>query len=114
MDASKGMVSKVLGPSVLINFSHRISWHRLTNMVWIDQPVGTGFSQGTVTARNEDDVAQQFMGFWRNFVDAFAMQGYRVYVTGSSYSGMYCPYIASAMLDADDKQYFDVKGYVPM
>lgn len=86
------------------------SWHRLTNVVWIDQPVGAGFSTGNATARDEHDVASQFMGFWRNFVDAFALQGYKVYVTGSSYSGMYCPYIAGAMLDAADKTYFDVSG----
>jgi carboxypeptidase D len=79
-------------------------------MIWVDQPVGTGFSTGRVTARNEDDVARQFMGFWRNFVDAFALQGYKVYVTGSSYSGIYCPYVAGAMLDANDKTYFDVSG----
>jgi len=86
------------------------SWHTLTNIVWIDQPVGSGFSQGTVTARNEQDVAKQFMGFWKNFVTTFALQGYSIYVTGSSYSGMYCPYIASAMLDANDKQFFNVSG----
>lgn len=86
------------------------SWHRLTNVVWVDQPVGAGFSTGNATARDEHDVAAQFMGFWRNFVDTFALQGYKVYVTGSSYSGMYCPYIASAMLDAADKTYFDVAG----
>lgn len=86
------------------------SWHRLTNMVWIDQPIGAGYSQGTVTVTNEFDVAEQFLGFWKNFVDLFAMQGYKVYVTGSSYSGMYCPYIASAMLDTNDTQYFDVRG----
>ena len=86
------------------------SWHRLTNVVWVDQPVGAGFSVGDVTARDEFDVANQFMGFWKNFVDTFSLQGYKVYVTGSSYSGMYCPYIASAMLDANDKSYFDVAG----
>jgi hypothetical protein len=73
-------------------------WHKLTNIVCVDQPVGAGFSQGTVTATDEFDVAQQFMGFWKNFVDIFSMQGYKVYVTSSSYSGMYCPHIASAML----------------
>ena len=86
------------------------SWHKLTNMVWVDQPVGSGFSQGNVTARNEQDVAKQFMGFWKNFMTAFSMQGYKVYVTGSSYSGLYCPYISSAMLDANDKEFFDVRG----
>lgn len=86
------------------------SWHKLTNIVWIDQPVGSGFSQGTVTAKDEFDVARQFMGFWKNFIDTFSMQGYTVYVTGSSYSGMYSPYISSAMLDANDTTYFDVRG----
>ncbi len=54
--------------------------------MYVEQPVGTGFSQGTVTATNEDEVAAQFMGFWRNFVDTFAMQGYKVYATGESYA----------------------------
>lgn len=97
-------------PGVFRPIQNKWSWHRLTNMVWIDQPIGSGFSQGTVTAQNEFDVARQFMGFWKNFVDTFAMQGYKVYITGSSYSGMYCPYIASEMLNANDTNYFDVKG----
>ncbi|OLN97346.1 putative serine carboxypeptidase-like protein 1 [Colletotrichum chlorophyti] len=86
------------------------SWHRITNVVWIDQPIGTGYSQGTPSARDQFDVARQFLGFWRNFVDTFSMHGYKVYVTGSSYSGMFCPYIASAMLDSNDKDYFNVAG----
>ncbi|KAG6358921.1 hypothetical protein INS49_012441 [Diaporthe citri] len=97
-------------PGVFKPVRNKWSWHRLTNMVWVDQPIGSGFSQGNVTARNEFDVADQFKGFWRNFVDTFALQGYKVYITGSSYSGMYCPYIASGMLDANDTQYFDVRG----
>ncbi|ORY68989.1 carboxypeptidase cpdS precursor [Pseudomassariella vexata] len=86
------------------------SWHRLTNIVYVEQPVGTGFSQGTVTATSEEDVAEQFMGFWKNFVDTFSMQGYKVYIAGESYAGKYCPYIASAMLDADDATYYNVSG----
>ncbi|KAL1836850.1 hypothetical protein VTK73DRAFT_4900 [Phialemonium thermophilum] len=62
------------------------SWHHLTNVVYIEQPVGTGFSTGTVTARNEDDVADQFMGFWRHFVDTFGLHGYKVFITGESYA----------------------------
>lgn len=50
------------------------------------------------------------MGFWKNFVDLFSMQGYNVYISGESYAGMYCPYIASAMVDANDTTYYDVKG----
>ncbi|KAK1988430.1 serine carboxypeptidase [Colletotrichum cereale] len=97
-------------PGMYKPVKNKWSWHRITNVVWIDQPVGTGFSQGMPDAKDEFDVARQFLGFWRNFVDTFAMQGYKVYVTGSSYSGMYCPYIASAMLDSNNKEYFDVAG----
>ncbi|KAK8008114.1 serine carboxypeptidase [Apiospora marii] len=86
------------------------SWHRLSNVVWVDQPVGTGYSTGEPTANNETDVADQFRGFWRNFVDVFKMQGYAVYITGESYAGAYCPYIASGMLDQNDKEYFNVSG----
>lgn len=86
------------------------SWHHLTNVVWIDQPIGTGFSQGEVTAENALDVARQFMGFWKNFVDTFSLQGYKIYIAGSSYSGQWTPYVASEMLDAEDQDYFDVAG----
>jgi carboxypeptidase D len=50
------------------------------------------------------------MGFWKNFLDDFSMQGYKVYFTGESYAGQYIPYIASAMLDAEDREYYDVRG----
>ncbi|KAF4119409.1 hypothetical protein GMORB2_4928, partial [Geosmithia morbida] len=85
-------------------------WHHLTNVVWVEQPINTGFSSGNVTAKDEEDVARQFMGFFKNFIDTFGMHGYKVYITGESYAGMYCPYIASAMLDEEDKTYFDVAG----
>ena len=39
------------------------SWTNLTNMVYIDQPVSTGFSPGNITVNDEHDVTTQFMGF---------------------------------------------------
>ncbi|KAK6857435.1 serine carboxypeptidase [Apiospora arundinis] len=86
------------------------SWHHLTNIIYIEQPVGTGFASGNATITDEEELAAQFLGFWKNFVDLFALQGYKVYVTGESYAGMYCPYIASAMLDKKDETYFNVSG----
>lgn len=86
------------------------SWTRLTNVVYIEQPVGTGFSQGTPTAQDEEDVADQFKLFWKNFVDTFGLKGSKVYITGESYAGMYVPYIASGMLDEEDSTYFNVSG----
>lgn len=86
------------------------SWHHLTNIIYIEQPVGTGFATGEATITDEEELAAQFLGFWRNFVDLFALHGYKIYITGESYAGMYCPYIASAMLDAKDETYYNVSG----
>src|SRR6202012_2389442 len=76
------------------------AWANLTNIVYIDQPVGSGFSVGNASIANEADLAQQFLGFWDNFADTFGLQGWKTYVTGESYAGQYVPYITSAMLQS--------------
>ncbi|KAG6015227.1 hypothetical protein E4U54_003945 [Claviceps lovelessii] len=86
------------------------SWHHLTNIVWIEQPVTVGFSTGNATIHNEDELAEQFMGFWKNFIETFSMQGYKIYVVGESYGGYYAPYISSHFVDAKDTTYFDLQG----
>ncbi|KAJ6789969.1 hypothetical protein PWT90_05814 [Aphanocladium album] len=89
------------------------SWHLLTNVVWVEQPVEVGFSRGKVgNPLEEDHNAEQFLRFWRNFVDTFGLHGWKVYVTAESYGGTYGPYIASHMVDANDTAYYDVGGLV--
>lgn len=59
-------------------------------------PVRSGFSTGVATARNEDDVARQFHGFFSNFLKVFPeLKPKRLWITGESYAGMYVPYITS-------------------
>jgi len=36
---------------------------------------------------NETQVAAQFMGFWKNFMDTFNLHNRKVYITGESYAG---------------------------
>ncbi len=86
------------------------TWVNLTNMVWVEQPVGTGFSQGQPTAVDEKDVAKQFLGFFENFVNTFGLQGRKIYITGESYAGYYVPYIADAMLNKNDTTCNNVQG----
>lgn len=43
-------------------------------------------------------------------MDTFDLVGRKVYLTGESYAGQYIPYIASAMLDANNTDYYDVRG----
>jgi len=43
------------------------SWVNLTNVLWVEYPVGTGCSTGTPTATNEEEISQDFLGFFKNF-----------------------------------------------
>jgi carboxypeptidase D len=79
-------------------------------MLYVEQPVGTGFSRGTSLERTQREVADSFVAFFRNFVDTFELHGKKLYLTGESYAGYYVPHIAEAMFDAKDKRYFDVQG----
>jgi carboxypeptidase D len=90
------------------------SWTKLSNVVWVEQPAGTGFSQkkGTPSATNEDEVAAQFLGFWRNFVDVFGLHGRKIYITGESYAGYYVPYIADAMHNKNDTKYYNANSLI--
>lgn len=85
-------------------------WNNLTNMVWVEQPIGTGFTQGKSNITNEVQLAQQFLGFYRNFADTFQTRNWTTYLTGESYAGMYVPYIADAFLSANDSTYFKLGG----
>lgn len=76
----------------------------------VEQPVGTGFSIGTPTAQNEYDIAADFLKFFQNFQTTFGISNYKIYVTGESYAGRYVPYIASAMVDSNNTEFFNVSG----
>ena len=43
------------------------SWVNLTNMLWVEYPIGVGFSRGEPTATNEEEPAAEFIEFFRNF-----------------------------------------------
>lgn len=86
------------------------SWTNLTNMIWVEQPVGVGYSQGTPDIYNEVELAEQFAGFWKNFIKTFGMEGFKTYITGESYGGYYVPYVADEFIKQDDCEYFNLKG----
>jgi len=79
------------------------NWNNLTNVIWVEQPAGTGFSSkgSTPGATSEEQVAEQFAGFWKNFIETFGLQHKKVYVTGESYAGFYVP--CQYIQDADER-----------
>jgi carboxypeptidase D len=76
----------------------------------VEQPIGTGFTVGTPTAKTEEEIALDFAGFFKNFQKAFGIKKFKIFVTGESYAGRYVPYISAAMLNQKDPNYFDVRG----
>ncbi|KAL1660933.1 Alpha/Beta hydrolase protein [Schizophyllum commune] len=69
------------------------SWTELANVVWVEQPVGTGFTQGTPNITNDDELAAQLTGFLGQFIEVFdELQGAEFYLSGESVN---VPYIAN-------------------
>ncbi|KIJ31431.1 hypothetical protein M422DRAFT_53358 [Sphaerobolus stellatus SS14] len=81
---------------------NEFGWNTLadtSDSIWIDQPVGTGYStadsQGYIFS--EDQMGDDFMGFLSNLVQVFPGLAKRpLYLTGESYAGTYIPYITKA------------------
>ncbi|KAK4506376.1 hypothetical protein PRZ48_000106 [Zasmidium cellare] len=77
-------------------------WRNLTNVLWVEQPVGVGFTEGASNITNEEELAQQYVGFYRQFVETFDLKGWDVYLNGESYAGYYIPYVANEFIKTND------------
>ncbi|CAG8935710.1 unnamed protein product [Penicillium salamii] len=89
---------------------NQYSWVNLTNMLWIDQPVGVGYSNGTPTATSEEDISVDFIQFMKAFQEEYEIENFRIFLTGESYAGRYVPYMSAAMLDQNDTKHFNISG----
>ncbi|KAI9568045.1 alpha beta-hydrolase [Boletus coccyginus] len=97
------------GPiQILSNYSaaeNQYAWSTVADYVWIDQPVGTGFSTADADGYvpNEDQLGADFMGFLENFVKVFPNLATRpLYLAGESYAGTYIPYITKTYFGMDN------------
>lgn len=99
------------------------SWNIKHNVVYIDNPVGTGYSftdSDDGYARNEVDVGRNLLIALQQFFCLFPeLQKNSFFATGSSYGGKYVPAIGHAILqdsyrtDADSKKpKINLKGLV--
>ncbi|KAH9856035.1 alpha/beta-hydrolase [Lenzites betulinus] len=79
---------------------NEFSWTNLSSILFVEQPVGTGFSQGKPDVTNEDQVAAEVVGFMQQFLEVFKeLGGKKLYMTGESYAGMYVPYITNFIFE---------------
>ncbi|KAH0834739.1 Alpha/Beta hydrolase protein [Lanmaoa asiatica] len=86
-------------------FENQYAWTTVADYVWIDQPVGTGFSTADANGYvpDEDQLGADFMGFLENLVKVFPNLATRpLHLTGESYAGTYIPYITKAYFEMDN------------
>lgn len=75
------------------------SWNTKANILYIDQPVGTGFSYDTKTTdigvTNEAEMADNMWEFFQGFFKQFPKYANnRFFIAGESYAGHYVPALA--------------------
>ena len=81
------------------------SWNQNANLVFLDQPLGTGFSTVTTghVALDHQTVQKQFLLFYENFLNKYPeYRGRKVYVTGESYGGHWIPYASYALMQSNN------------
>jgi len=82
------------------------SWNKRANIIYLDQPVGTGMSYtGTNTYdKDQSEVSQQFYEFLKELYKVFPEYKDRpLIITGESYAGHMIPGIADYILEQEGK-----------
>jgi cathepsin A (carboxypeptidase C) len=78
--------------------SNAQSWNEVANLLYVDQPIGTGFSKSSSIFHydtNEDEIAANMKLFIDGFLEANPQyKGRDFFITGESYAGHYIPSIA--------------------
>ncbi|CAO3581131.1 unnamed protein product [Absidia cylindrospora] len=90
-------------------------WQDHATIVFLDQPVGTGFSfaNGNGLLHNMTQVTEEFTTFLEKFIDIFPyLKKQDLYLAGESYAGTYIPYFANRVLELNkkDSYKYNLKG----
>ncbi|RFN46342.1 carboxypeptidase d [Fusarium flagelliforme] len=89
------------------------SWNEYANMLYIDQPIGSGFSTGTEDVNSTAQAAPYIWKFMQVFLDRFPKYKSREFgLFTQSYGGHYGPEFADYFLKQNDKiKKGDVDGH---
>ncbi|XP_031260963.1 serine carboxypeptidase-like 45 [Pistacia vera] len=103
-------------PSGEVLVRNEFSWNREANMLYLETPIGVGFSYSRDTSSyegvNDKITARDNMMFLQNWFVKFPQYRNRsLFITGESYAGHYIPQLAQLMLEFNKKEnLFNLKG----
>lgn len=81
------------------------SWIAVANMLYVDQPIGTGFSYGHRAITDMSQVVDYMIIFIQKFLTMYPdMKSRKFYLSGESYAGKYLPAIAAGIIDFNANQ----------
>jgi cathepsin A (carboxypeptidase C) len=77
------------------------SWSSFSNLLFVDNPIGTGYSKADKDSdldSSEEEVAWDFVRFYDGFLEQHPeFKSRDLYITGGSYAGKYIPAISRAL-----------------
>lgn len=100
--------------------SNPYSWNREANMLFLESPVGVGFSYSNTSSDysqlGDDFTANDSYNFLQKWFLKFpSYQNRSFYIAGESYAGKYVPELAELIYDMKKKNpsvYIDLKGFL--
>eukprot|EP01100_Stratorugosa_tubuloviscum_P011253 TRINITY_DN49_c0_g1_i1.p1 TRINITY_DN49_c0_g1~~TRINITY_DN49_c0_g1_i1.p1 ORF type:complete len:439 (-),score=223.98 TRINITY_DN49_c0_g1_i1:129-1445(-) len=100
--------------SNLTTSNNPYSWNSNANVLWIDQPTGTGYSYGLPLVKGEAEVAEDMYDFLQTFLNKHPeYRSNPFYITGESYGGHYVPSVGGRVVTGNrnkDGPLINLKG----
>ncbi|KAL0354991.1 UNVERIFIED_CONTAM: Serine carboxypeptidase-like 45 [Sesamum radiatum] len=103
-------------PNGQVLLRNEYSWNREANMLYLDTPIGVGFSYSTGASSyvtvNDEMTAKDNLVFLQRWFLKFPQYGNSsLFITGESYAGHYVPQLAKLIIELNKKsQIINLKG----
>ncbi|XP_009778790.1 serine carboxypeptidase-like 45 [Nicotiana tabacum] len=103
-------------PNGQVLVKNEYSWNKEANMLYLESPIGVGFSYSTNTSAyetvNDETTARDNVVFLQRWFNKFPQyRNNNLFLTGESYAGHYVPQLAKLMIELNQKKkLFNLKG----
>lgn len=83
---------------------NQYSWTKEAIMLYVELPIGVGFTNGQYINTNEEVLAEQFASFLENFFTIFTeLKGKKIFIAAESYAAVYSSYIMDLLYRTGNK-----------